>query len=62
VNVVDRLDAWRASALILHGTSDAAVSVSQAQNLEAAARIAADVESHYLRRGRAQPRRRAGCP
>lgn len=48
VNVVDRLDAWRASVLILHGTSDAAVSVSQAQNLEAGLRgIGADVESHY---------------
>jgi alpha-beta hydrolase superfamily lysophospholipase len=48
VNVVDRAASWRAPALILHGTSDGAVSVAQAQNLEAGLRAAGvDVESHY---------------
>ena len=48
VNVVDRAGDWRAPALILHGTSDGAVSVAQAQRLEAGLRAAGvDVESHY---------------
>jgi dienelactone hydrolase len=48
VNIGDRVGAWRAPALILHGTIDAAVSVSQSQVLESALRGAAvDVESRY---------------
>jgi carboxymethylenebutenolidase len=48
VNVVDRVDGWRVSALILHGMDDGAVPVSQAQDLEAALRArGVDVESHY---------------
>jgi dienelactone hydrolase len=47
-NVGDRVAAWRAPALILHGTSDAAVSVSQSQVLETALRAeGVDVESAY---------------
>jgi alpha-beta hydrolase superfamily lysophospholipase len=48
VNVVDRVGAWRAPALILHGTIDGAVAVQQAYDLDAALHTAgADVESQY---------------
>jgi dienelactone hydrolase len=48
VNVVERVAAWRASTLILHGTADAAVPVSQAQHLEDALRgRGVDVEAEY---------------
>jgi dienelactone hydrolase len=47
-NVGERVAAWRAPALILHGTSDAAVPVSQSQVLETALRAeGVDVESVY---------------
>ena len=36
VNVVERVDAWQAPTLILHGTDDGAVPVVQAEHLEAA--------------------------
>jgi dipeptidyl aminopeptidase/acylaminoacyl peptidase len=48
VNVVDRVDGWRAPTLILHGTDDAAVPISQAQDLEAALRARdVDVQARY---------------
>ena len=48
VNVVERVDGWRAPTLILHGTADAAVPVVQAQHLEAALRAhGVDVAAHY---------------
>jgi len=48
VNIGDRVAAWRAPALILHGTSDAAVPVAQSEALEAALRrVGVDVESRY---------------
>jgi dienelactone hydrolase len=48
VNIGDRVAAWRAPALILHGTSDAAVPVAQSETLEAALRrVGVDVESRY---------------
>ena len=48
VNVVERVDGWRAPTLILHGTADGAVPVVQAQHLEAALRAhGVDVAAHY---------------
>ena len=48
VNVVERVDGWRAPTLLLHGTADAAVPVVQAQHLEAALRAhGIDVAAHY---------------
>ncbi len=48
VNVVERVDGWRAPTLLLHGTNDAAVPVVQAQHLEAALRAhGVDVAAHY---------------
>ena len=49
VNVVERVDdRWQVPTLILHGTADRAVPVSQAQDLEAALRAhGVDVEAHY---------------
>jgi dienelactone hydrolase len=48
VNVGDHVTGWRAPTLILHGTLDGAVPVSQAYALEAALRaVGADVVSHY---------------
>ena len=48
VNVVDRADGIHVPALLLHGTDDNAVSVSQSQDLEAALRArGVDVEAHY---------------
>lgn len=48
VNFVERISGWHAPVLILHGTSDRAVPVVQAYDLEAALRgVGADVESHY---------------
>jgi dienelactone hydrolase len=48
VDVVGRVDGWHAPALILHGTGDEAVPVSQAQHLEAALRDrGVDVDAHY---------------
>jgi len=38
VNVLERVGGWHAPTLIMHGTVDGAVPVSQAQNLEAALR------------------------
>jgi dienelactone hydrolase len=49
VNVVERVDGWRAPTLILHGTDDAAVPVSQAQNLDDALRDrGVDVDAQYF--------------
>ena len=48
VNVVDRVESWRAPTLILHGTADAAVPVVQAHHLEAALQARGiDVSAHY---------------
>jgi dienelactone hydrolase len=48
VNVVDRIGSWVAPALVLHGTIDGAIPVTQAQDLEAALRAAGrDVEARY---------------
>jgi dienelactone hydrolase len=48
VDIGDRVAGWRAPALILHGTSDAAVPFTQSQTLESALRrVGVDVESHY---------------
>jgi dienelactone hydrolase len=48
VNVVERVDGWRAPTLLLHGTNDAAVPVVQPQHLEAALRLrGVDVAAHY---------------
>lgn len=48
VDVVERVDGWHAPALILHGTADQAVPVSQAQHLEDALRErGVDVAAHY---------------
>ena len=48
VNVVERVDGWRAPTLLLHGTNDTAVPVVQAQHLEAALRShSVDVVAHY---------------
>lgn len=48
VNIGDRVAAWRAPALIVHGTIDAAVPVAQSEALEAALRrVGVDVESRY---------------
>lgn len=49
VDVVERVDGWHAPTLILHGTGDGAVPVSQAQNLERALRDrGVDVDAHYF--------------
>jgi dienelactone hydrolase len=49
VDVVERVDGWHAPTLILHGTGDEAVPVSQAQNLERALRDrGVDVDAHYF--------------
>ncbi len=48
VNVVERVAGWGPPALILHGTADGAIPVSQAHDLEAALISAgASVEAHY---------------
>lgn len=48
VNVIERVDGWRAPTLLLHGMNDAAVPVVQAQHLEAALRShGVDVIAHY---------------
>jgi alpha-beta hydrolase superfamily lysophospholipase len=48
VNIGDRVAAWRAPTLILHGTNDAAVPVAQSEVLESALRGAGvDVQSRY---------------
>jgi dienelactone hydrolase len=48
INVVERVDGWRAPTLILHGNADAAVPVVEAQHLEEALRAhGVDVVAHY---------------
>jgi dienelactone hydrolase len=49
VDVVERVDDWHAPTLILHGTGDAAVPVSQAQHLADALHArGVDVDAHYF--------------
>jgi dienelactone hydrolase len=49
VDVVERVDGWHAPTLILHGTDDAAVPVSQAQHLDEALRDrGVEVDAHYF--------------
>jgi dienelactone hydrolase len=48
VNILDRVAGWRPPALVLHGTADGAIPVSQAHEFEAALRAAgASVEAKY---------------
>ena len=48
VNVLERIAGWKPPALVLHGTADGAIPVSQAHNFETALLAAgAAVESHY---------------
>ena len=48
VNILDRVAGWRPPALVLHGTADGAIPVSQAHDFEAALRAAgASVEAQY---------------
>ena len=48
VNVLERIAGWKPPALVLHGTADGAIPVSQAHNFETALLAAgATVESHY---------------
>jgi dienelactone hydrolase len=48
VNILDRIAGWGPPALVLHGTADGAIPVSQAYDFEAALRAAgASVDAHY---------------
>jgi dienelactone hydrolase len=48
VNILDRVAGWRPPALVLHGTADGAIPVSQAHDFEAALLAAgASVEARY---------------
>ena len=48
VNVLERIAGWKPPALVLHGTADGAIPVSQAHNFESALLAAgAAVEAHY---------------
>lgn len=48
VNILERVAGWRVPALILHGTADGAIPVSQAHDFEAALiAVGASVEAHY---------------
>ena len=64
VNIVERgVAGWRVPALMLHGTADAAIPVSQAHDFEAALLAAgASVEAHYYEGAGHNLSGRAGGP
>ena len=48
VNILERITGWKPPALVLHGTADGAIPVSQAHDFETALlAVGASVDAHY---------------